>query len=65
MSEKQHGRAYAHQAVKNYRRAKRKGGKVKPWMRGEPMMKFGAGGTDKSGSRKRSMVYYSDRPASR
>jgi len=71
------GRAAARQAVKNYRRALRKGevshgpgGPVaKPrtphWMRGQPMMKHGAGGTDKSGSRKRSIVYYSDKPASR
>lgn len=63
MSEKKHGRSYAHQAVKNLRRSRRHG--VKPWMKGQPMMKFGAGGTDKSGSRKRSIVFYSDRPASR
>lgn len=63
MSEKAHGRAHAHAAVKNYRRLKRHG--AKPWMRDKPMMKRGAGGTDKTGSRKRSIVYYSDKPARR
>lgn len=53
----------ARQAVKNGRRVKRHG--RKPWMSGEPVMKIGNGGTDKSGSRKRSIVYYSDKPASR
>lgn len=71
------GRAAARQAVKNWRRAIRKGTvthgpggpKVQPrtkrWMRDKPMMKTGNGGTDKSGSRKKSIVYYSDKPARR
>ena len=54
-------RSTARAAVKNARRARKNG--PKRWMAGKPMMKAGSGGTDKTGSVKRSMVYYSDAPA--
>lgn len=50
--------AAARQAVKNGRRA-RKRKRTPNWLKGKPVMKTGMGGTDKSGSVKRSMVYYS------
>lgn len=56
-------RAAARAAVKNGRRLKRHG--RKPWMAGQPVMKQGAGGTDKGGKNNGRSVYYSQKPASR
>jgi hypothetical protein len=61
--------AAARQAVKTARRMRRKG--KRSWITGQQradaaqlLQHSGNGGTDKSGSKKRSIVYYSDRPAS-
>ena len=59
---KKPGRSLARQKVKNYRRFLRNGERYKGWMRGKPMLKKGAGGTDKGFLRKPG-VYYSDKPA--
>jgi|KBSMisStaDraftv2_1062788.scaffolds.fasta_scaffold5560302_1 hypothetical protein len=56
-------RASARAAVKNGRRIRRHG--RKPWMAGQPVMKQGMGGTDKSGTVKPSKVYYSQATAER
>ena len=56
-------RSAARQAVKNGRRLKRHG--KKPWMKGQPTMKQGMGGTDKSGTVKPSKTYYSQATAER
>lgn len=57
-------RSAARAAVKNGKRIKRKG--PKPWMRGQPVMKFGAGGTDKASVRNNGRApRYSDAPADR
>jgi len=53
--------ATARAAARNSRRVRRHG--VKAWMRGQPMMKSGMGGTDKNGTVKPSPVYYSDASA--
>lgn len=55
--------ASARAAVKNGRRLKRQG--RKPWMAGKPVMKQGAGGTDKGGKNHGRAPYYSQKPASR
>lgn len=52
-------RADARAAVKNGRRLRKRKGRKPKWMIGAPVMKTGNGGTDKSGSQKRSMTYYS------
>jgi hypothetical protein len=61
-------RSAARQAVKTARRIKRKG--RRRWMQGDDLAEAsklltysGNGGTDKSGSKKKSIVYYSDKPA--
>jgi len=61
------GCAAARQKVKNGRRLRRpkKGRGKLSWLRGKAVLREGGGGTDKSGSRKRSLVYYSQKPASR
>lgn len=56
-------KAAARAAVKNGRRAKRHGRKA--WMADKPVMKRGAGGTDKGGKNNGRAVTYSDRPATR
>lgn len=55
--------ASARAAVKNGRRLKRHG--YKSWMSDKPVMKKGAGGTDKGGKNHGRAPYYSDKPASR
>lgn len=55
--------ASARAAVKNGKRMKRHG--RKPWMADKPVMKKGAGGTDKGGKNAGRAPYYSDKPASR
>ena len=57
-------RASARQAVKNGRRLKKRG-KRPAWMAGQPVMKQGMGGTDKSGTVKPSKTYYSNANAER
>lgn len=60
----------ARRAVKDARRIQRRKGRKPSWMDGERgaeaeklRRRSGNGGTDKSGSKKRSIVYYSDKPA--
>lgn len=48
-------------AVKNGRRLRRKG--AKPWMKRHPLMKKGAGGTDKGGKNYGKAPTYSQAPA--
>lgn len=53
-------RADARASVKNGRRLRKRKGKGRPnWMVGQPVMKTGSGGTDKSGTVKPSKTYYS------
>lgn len=55
----------AKQAVKNGRRAKRKGRRP-AWMNNQPVMKRGAGGTDKSPTRNNGRPpWFSNDPADR
>lgn len=57
------GSSAARQAVKNGRRIARHG--RKRWMKDKPVMKQGAGGTDKGGKNAGKAPRYDDRPASR
>lgn len=64
--------ATARQAVKAARRAARRKGRMPNWVEGDVrsaaaklITRTGNGGTDKSGSKKRSIVYYSDKDARR
>lgn len=49
------------QKTQNARRLRRHGAKA--WLRSKPMMKTGMGGTDKSGTVKPSLMYYSQASA--
>jgi hypothetical protein len=60
------------QATKAARRIQRRKGRKPKWIRDDVaagaeklISRSGNGGTDKSGSKKKSIVYYSDKPASR